>query len=101
MVDLRTCKCGDKLKTVHGTILTYVKPLPDEHYYDHEIQYPDGSRGTRIHDGHVFRIQSWYIVKKLLQLHADLFLILATGISIGHTRSHSPHPVHLPARCTP
>lgn len=60
MVDLRNCKKGDKLLSKHGIILEYVGPLPEGHYYDHEVKYPDdstfkGSMGTRTHDGHVFR----------------------------------------------
>lgn len=53
-VDLRTCVKGQKLLTKHGTILTYVGPSksPD---YPHEIEYPDGSKGTRLDDGHVYR----------------------------------------------
>lgn len=55
MVDLRECKKGDKLVSKHGLILTYVKPLPESDYMDHEVKYPNGSRGTRTHDGFVFR----------------------------------------------
>lgn len=55
MVDLRTCKPGDKLRSTHGMILTYVGPLPENDYMDHEVRYPNGSRGTRTHDGFVFR----------------------------------------------
>ena len=55
MVDLRNCKPGDKLKSKHGLILTYIRPLPEEYYYDHVVEYPNGSKGTRIHDGHVYR----------------------------------------------
>lgn len=54
-VDLRKCVPGQKLKTKHGLIVTYVGPLEPQNYYDHKIKYPDGSFGTRIHDGHVFR----------------------------------------------
>jgi hypothetical protein len=54
-VDLRTCKEGDKLVSKHGMILTYVKPLPEEDYMDHEVAYPDGGRGTRTHDGRTYR----------------------------------------------
>lgn len=54
-VDLRKCKTGDKLLTIHGMILTYVKPLGGENYYDHEVMYPNGSYGNRTHDGFVFR----------------------------------------------
>ena len=61
-IDLRTCKPGQKLKTRHGTILTYIGPTEPGNYYDHIIQYPPGyngyanpGKGTRIHSGHVFR----------------------------------------------
>ena len=54
-VDLRNCKEGDKLLSRHGLVLTYLRPTEEGHYYDHWVQYPDGSLGTRIHDGHVFR----------------------------------------------
>jgi len=60
-VDLRTCKPGDKLRSKHGLILTYVRPTEPGNYYDHVVQYPDerpfgpNSTGTRIHDGHVYR----------------------------------------------
>jgi hypothetical protein len=53
-VDLRTCKFGDKLKSQHGMILTYVKPLLNGNYYDHEVNYPNGSKGTRTNTGHVY-----------------------------------------------
>ena len=53
-VDLRTCKPGDKLISIHGLVLTYVKPTPDG-YYDHEVKYPDGGVGTRTHDGKTYR----------------------------------------------
>ena len=54
-IDLRNCKPGQKLRSSQGWILTYVKPLEGGNYYDHEVQYHDGSYGTRIHDGHVYR----------------------------------------------
>lgn len=54
-VDLRTCKPGDKLVSKHGMILEYVSPLPPKDYYDHQVLYPDGSPGTRTHEGYVFR----------------------------------------------
>ncbi len=52
-IDLRTCKPGQKLRSKHGLILTYSKYSLDD-YYPHEVIYPNGSRGTRINDGHVF-----------------------------------------------
>ena len=53
-VDLREAKKGDRLLTKHGTILTYVEPLPKNNNYDHLVEYPHGALGTRIHDGHTF-----------------------------------------------
>jgi hypothetical protein len=58
MIDLRVCKPGDRLLSKHGWVLTYVGPLPEDNYYDHEVRYHDGSKGTRIHDGHVYRKES-------------------------------------------
>lgn len=55
MIDLRSCKPGDKLKSKHGMILTYIAALPEDDYYDHLVEYPNGSKGTRINDGHVFK----------------------------------------------
>ena len=54
-VDLRTCKAGDILISCNGMRLTYVSPTPEGNYYDHIVRYPNGSTGTRIHDGHVMR----------------------------------------------
>jgi hypothetical protein len=54
-IDLNTCKTGDILISKHGEKLTYVKKLKEEDYYDHEIMYSNGSLGTRINDGHVYR----------------------------------------------
>ena len=59
-IDLRNCKPGDKLLSKHGLVLEYVKALPENHYMDHEVRYPNeapyfGSTGTRTHDGFVFR----------------------------------------------
>ena len=54
-VDLRKCKPGDILISKHGMKLEYIKPLPEGDYMDHEVKYPDGSHGSRTHDGFVFR----------------------------------------------
>lgn len=55
-VDLSTCNEDDLLITSRGGIVRYVKALNSEiDYYDHEIMYSDGSRGTRTNDGHVMR----------------------------------------------
>lgn len=56
-VDLRTCKKGDILISKHGTRLKYIRPLPEDNYYDHEVEYPEPNcgNGTRTHNGQVFR----------------------------------------------
>jgi hypothetical protein len=54
-VDLRQCEKGDILISIHGLELTYIKPLEESNYYDHEVKYPNGSWGARTHDGYVFR----------------------------------------------
>ena len=54
VVDLNTCKAGDKLISSLGMELTYVKRLENS-FYDHEVKYPDGSAGNRTNDGYVFR----------------------------------------------
>ncbi len=55
VIDLNNCKPGQKLKSKHGMILTYVGPTEKGNYYDHYVQYPNGSRGTRCNDGFVYR----------------------------------------------
>jgi len=55
MVDLNTCRKGDKLVSVHGLVLTYIKKLSKESYYDHLVQYPNGSEGSRMNDGFVYK----------------------------------------------
>lgn len=54
-IDLRECVKGQKLLSKHGMVLTYVGPLPDNDYYDHEVRYPGGGRGSRTHDGLTFK----------------------------------------------
>lgn len=63
-IDLSTCKEGDKLRiklndlmleSGISDIVSYVKPLPEDNLYDHEIKYSDGSSGTRCNNGHTFR----------------------------------------------
>jgi hypothetical protein len=59
-VNLNDCKPGDKLLTKHGMVLEYVGALPEDHYYDHEVKYPNispyfGSKGSRTNDGFVMR----------------------------------------------
>jgi hypothetical protein len=57
-VDLRTCKEGDVLISKHGERLTYVGPLPENNYYDHEVRYANGSYGSRNNDGSTYRKNS-------------------------------------------
>ena len=70
-IDLSKCKAGDKLVSIHGTILIYVGPTTKDNYYDHFVKYPNGSMGTRINDGHVFKNES-----KRLQSDEDIVEII-------------------------
>lgn len=55
-IDLRTCNMGDILISSRGSIMFYVSPTEENNYYDHIVEYlQDVGRGTRTHDGHVFR----------------------------------------------
>lgn len=36
-------------------ILTYVCPLEQGSFYEHKVQYPDGTYGTRMSDGFVYK----------------------------------------------
>ena len=56
-VDLRNCKKGDILISKHGTRLTYVGLSPSWYGFEHEVEYlePPKGRGTRTHNGQVFR----------------------------------------------
>lgn len=55
-IDLSACKENDLLITSRGGIVRYVKAIdPEVYYFDHEIIYSNGSRGTRTNDGYVFR----------------------------------------------
>jgi hypothetical protein len=56
-IDLRNCKKGDILISKHGTKLRYLKALPENSYYSHEVEYlvKGLGNGTRNHDGSVFR----------------------------------------------
>lgn len=52
-INLNNCKPGQKLKSKHGMILTYVKK-DDDLNFPHWVQYPNGSMGSRTDDGQVF-----------------------------------------------
>lgn len=69
IIDLRTCKKGDKLISKHGLVLEYVRALCKEDYMEHEILYPNGSYGSRTHDGFTFR-------KKRLDSDHDIIKII-------------------------
>jgi hypothetical protein len=68
-VDLRKCDPGDILITRSGKTVTYIGPLPEDDYMDHEIRYGNGSYGSRTHDGYVYR-------KKRLDTDEDIIAIL-------------------------
>lgn len=56
MIDLNICEAGDILISKHGTKLIYVRRLnPEIDYYDHEVKYENGSKGTRVNSGHVMK----------------------------------------------
>lgn len=58
-IDLRTCKPGDKLRSKHGLILTYIGLDESRPLWPHRVKYPDEppfgrqSEGSRTHDGFV------------------------------------------------
>ncbi len=53
MINLNDCKPGDKLKSKHGLILTYVG-RKGPHPFPHEVEYPDGGYGSRTNEGFVW-----------------------------------------------
>jgi hypothetical protein len=53
-VDLNKCKSGQRLKSRHGVILTYVERIKGG-YYQHLVRYPNGSFGSRTDDGFVYK----------------------------------------------
>jgi hypothetical protein len=53
-LDLKNARPGDKLLTVHGTVLTYIRYEPTA-YYPHIVEYENGSRGSRMDNGQVFK----------------------------------------------
>lgn len=52
-IDLNKCKPGQKLKSKHGMILTYVGKQND-FAFPHIVKYPNGAEGSRTDDGQVF-----------------------------------------------
>ena len=87
-IDLRNCVPGQKLRSKHGWILTYVKPLAEGEYYDHEVKYHDGSVGTRIHDGHTYRK-----ISSRLDADHDIVEILPMGSTEESVLDDSTYPV--------
>ena len=55
MIDLRTAQPGDKLISRHGMVLTYRRRLDSLDFYGHQVVYPNGSFGSRVDDGHVYK----------------------------------------------
>lgn len=53
-INLNDARPGQKLRSKHGAILTYIERLNDCHY-PHYVEYPSGGRGTRTDDGKVYR----------------------------------------------
>jgi len=56
-VDLNTCLAGDILVSKHGMLLVYKGKMPPGSYHEHEVLYIDGSRGSRMSDGYVYKNQ--------------------------------------------
>lgn len=55
MIDLNICRPGQKLRSSQGEILTYVGRLPKHSYYQHLVRYANGSEGSRMNDGFVYK----------------------------------------------
>ena len=79
-INLNNCKKGDILISKHGAILKYLEPLPEEHYYDHSVEYVylegglnKGNLGTRTDDGFVFK-------NKRLDTDHDIIAIIPSEI---------------------
>lgn len=56
MINLNQCVPGQKLKSKHGMILTYVGRNNNWVDYPHDIKYPNGAPGTRTDEGYVAKI---------------------------------------------
>ena len=55
-INLSKCVPGQKLRSSHGEIMTYVRRLnPAKDYYDHEVKCLNGYSYTLTNDGHVYR----------------------------------------------
>lgn len=65
---------GDKLISNLGMVFTYVQKLPDDHFYDHEVMYPDNTLGTRTNSGHVMKNE-----KRRLDTDHNIVRILDDG----------------------
>jgi len=57
MINLNTCKPGQKLRSRHGMILIYIgKNIKPWHSaWPHKVEYPDKSYGSRTDDGFVYK----------------------------------------------
>lgn len=54
MFNMNKCKKGDKLLSVHGTVLEYIGINERYEPYRHVVKYPNGSLGSRTDSGEVF-----------------------------------------------
>jgi hypothetical protein len=73
-IDLRTCVAGQKLISCHGIVLTYLR-RQDCPTFGHRVQYPNGSTGTRTHDGQCF-------IKNKLPADHDIVAIVPLSANI-------------------
>jgi hypothetical protein len=81
-IDLRTCKPGQKLKSVHGLTLTYVEYKP-ELAYPHIVKYPVGKGfGSRLDNGKTFHKgqPEDHDIVKILPMKTKLFKPNSTTI---------------------
>lgn len=82
-IDLRTCVPGQKLRSKHGAILTYVglSVMAHEQKWPHRVKYPNeapfgkDSYGFRTHDGFVManpnkRLESDHDIVEILPLES-------------------------------
>lgn len=86
-IDLSKCVPNQKLRSKHGWILTYVKPLDASvDYYDHLVKYHDGTFGTRINDGHTYRkpssrLECDHDIVEILPIDSEATTVLDNTVS--------------------